>query len=276
MDGSKIMSELSPRDILERLFRRWPLIALGVLLGGLLGLLSSRLLPPVYEAHAEIYVNLDSALWAQENHVGNPSEVAVSGSMMPISDLFYADETLRVLVAAAGEENLSIEQGTVLDTFTIQRINMTWQMTVRADDPHRAARLADLWVQTALPIHQTAHEHALAAYALTLERDALVICFEGSSLTAGNTCAGTSFAALAELEPALTGLDTRITAERSQSMGLDPALTIEPGPGAEVPSEPVHHQRTWLALAGMMIGLILGVFASQSTVPAWKKNVRKG
>jgi hypothetical protein len=270
------MSEISPRDILERLFRRWPLIALGVLFGGLLGLLSSRLLPPVYEARAEIYINLDSALWAQENHVGDPSEVAVSNSMMPISDLFYADETLRDLVAAAREENIPIDQGTVLGTFTIQRINMTWLMTVHADDPQKAARLADLWVQAALPIHQEAHEHALAAYALTLERDALAACFEGSSLTTGNTCAGTALTSLMEFEPTLGELDARILAEYGQSMGLDPALTIGPGAPASVPPEPVRFQRTWLGLAGAMIGLILGIAASQGTFPEWKKNVRAG
>jgi hypothetical protein len=268
------MTELYPRDILERTFRRWPLIALGILLGGLAGWLASYLLSPVYESHAEIYINLDSAIWIQENHVGNPTDIAIANSVRPITALFYSDDTTLRLANAARNENIFVDKSVVQNTFTIQRINMTWLMTVRAQNPQTAARLADLWVQAVLPTYPAAYEHALSAYTLTVERDATLACFEGATLIAGNVCAGTSFASLADLQPALATLDARIATERDSSLGLDPAMTIESGPSATVPSEPVHYQRTWLALAGTMIGLILGVTATQITFQKWKKNVR--
>jgi hypothetical protein len=268
------MNELSPRDLLERFFRRWPLIALAIVLGGMAGWLASYLFTPVYEARAEIYIDLDSGLWAQENHPGNPVEFAIANGIRPITALFYSDATIRDLLAAAREENIPLDEDTVLNTFTIQRVNMTWLMTVRSHNPQYAARLADLWVQVALPLHQAAHEHAVSAYALTVQRDALSACFDKATLSAGNACAGTSFPSLADLEPALASLDAQIAAEQESSLGLDPALTVLAGAPAAVPAEPVRDRRSWLALAGTMIGFILGIVASQITFPATKEKVR--
>jgi hypothetical protein len=268
------MNELSPRDLLDRLFHRWPLIALAVVLGGIVGWLASYALHPIYEAHTEIYIDLDSGLWNQEDHPGNPVEIALANSIRPITAVFYSDETINNLLAAAQEENIPLDKGTVLNTFTIQRINMTWLMTVRSNNPQQAARLADLWVQAALPIHQTAHDHAVSAYAFTAQRDALFACFNGATLSAGNACAGTSFASLADLQPVLAKLDAQIAAEKNASLGLDPALNILPGAPATVPAEPVRDRRAWLALAGTLIGLILGIIVSQVTFPARKDTVR--
>jgi hypothetical protein len=269
------MNELSPRDLLDRLFRYWYWVAIAILLGGIIGWLTSYLLPPIYEAHAEIYINLDSNLWVQENHPGNPVEFAIAESVRPITVLLYSDETINNLVAAAQQENIPLDKNTILNTFTIQRINMTWLMTVRASNPQNATRLADLWVQAALPIHQAAHTHAVSAYALTVQRAALFACFDKATLTAGNACAGTSFASLADLQPALAKLDAQIAAEKELSLGLDPALNVLPGAPAAVPAEPVRDRRSWLALAGTMIGLILGIVASQITFPARKEAVRE-
>jgi hypothetical protein len=268
------MNDISPRDLLDRLFRRWPLIALAVILGGLAGWLASYALPPIYEAHTEIYIDLDSGLWNQEDHPGNPVEIALANSIRPITSVLYSDETISDLLAAAQEENIPLDKGTVLNTFTIQRINMTWLLNVRSNNPQYAARLADLWLQAALPIHQTAHGHAVTAFALTVQRDALFACFTEAALSAGNACAGTSFASLANLQPALAKLDAQIAVEKDASLGLDPALNILPGAPATVPVEPVHDRRAWLALAGTVIGLILGITVSQITFPARKGTVR--
>lgn len=257
------MDDLHPRQLMDRITSRWYLIFLGVVLGGISAWLFGSLLHPVYEAHADVYINLDSTLWAQEAHVGEPVEVPLATSMVPIYELFYAPETLAALMDVAAEDGIVIDEQSIYENFTVQRVSMTWLCTVRAGDPQAAARLADLWVQVALPIHQEAHTHALAAYALILERDALAACFEGSSLSAANTCAGTSLASLGDLAPALAELEQRIAAERALAMGLDPALTLDAGSPAVVPVSPVRFARTWLALAGAGIGLILGIVAAQ-------------
>jgi len=268
------MNELSPRDLLDRLFRRWPVIVLAVIIGGVAGWLASYLFTPVYEAHAEIIIDLDSGLWKQEDHPGNPIEYALAQSMRPITALLYSDDTVAALVAAAREENIPLDKETLLRTFTIQRINMTWLLTVRANDAQQAARLADLWVQAALPYHQSAYEHAVKGFGLTLQRNTLSACFDQATLAAGNTCAGTSFASLADLQPALDKLEAQIAIEKEASLGLDPAMNVLAGAPAEVPAQPVRYRRSWLTLAGTMIGLILGIVASQITFRVRKETAR--
>ncbi len=254
------MTEISPRQILENLFRRWYLIALGVLLGGALGWLGSRFLPPIYETHAEILLKLDSTLWHQENPdlPSAYSDYALADAVSPVSDLFYSGETIDALLALAQNDSISLDRNQVPGMFYIQRVNMTWQMTVRSSSPQTAARLADLWVQAGLSVHQTAHAHALSAFALMQQRDALSACFMGASLTSGNACAGTSFTSLNDIEPTLADLDARIASEQSSSQGLDPAMNVEAGNKAAIPQAPVQHRRTWLLFAGALIGMIIG------------------
>jgi hypothetical protein len=265
------MSELTPRDILERTFRGWPLVTLGILLGGLLGGLFSYLHPPVYEARAEILIHVDGALWAQEKKGNIIQEIELFNSYQPISDLLFSDEVLLNLMTAARAESIPLDRHTVLTTFSIQRVNLVWQMTVRGADSAAAARLADLWVQSALPVYQTAHEHAVAAHSGEIVRLAIEKCFSDADFASGNACTGISFASPADLEKFLTDLDVRIANARTAARGVDAALTLEAGAPAAVPSAPVRYARTWLALAGTLTGLMIGIAAAQGLIPLQKK-----
>jgi capsular polysaccharide biosynthesis protein len=268
------MNELNPRDILERTFHGWPLVALGVLLGGLLGGLFSYLHPPVYEARAEILIHVDGALWAQEKKVDIIQEIELFNSYQPISDLLFSDEVLQGLMTAAQAEGIPLDRHTLLNTFSIQRVNLVWQMTVRQKDPATAARLADLWVESALPVYQAAHEHAITAHSGEIERLAIEKCFTEADFASGNACAGLSFASPADLETFLADLDTRIANARTAARGVDAALTLEAGAPASVPSAPVRNARTWLVLAGTLAGLMIGIAAALGLVPLRKKHGR--
>jgi len=268
------MSELSPRDILERTFHGWPLVALGILLGGLLGWLFSYLHPPIYEARAEIFIHVDGELWAQEKKVDIIQEIELFNSYQPISDLLSSDEVLLDLMTAAQAEGTPLDRHTVLTTFSIQRVNLVWQMTVHHADPAAAARLADMWVQSALPVYQAAHEHAIAAHSGEIGRLAIEKCFMDVDFASGNACAGISFASPADMDTFLTDLDARIANARTAARGVDAALTLEAGAPAAVPSAPVRYARTWLALAGTLIGLMIGIAAAQGLIPLRKKHGR--
>ncbi len=268
------MDEISPRTVLERTFRLWPLIVLAIVIGGVIGWAVGSLLSPIYESQAEVLITLDGNLWAQENHPETQDDVAIFNAIRPINALFYSDATVNGLMAATHLENIPFDKNEMQSMFTIQRTDLTLFLTVRSSDPNTAARLADLWAQEALPLFQPAHEHALAAYALTLQRDDLAACFEKAALSTGNTCAGTSFVSLEDLQPALHNLDVQISEEQTFSLSLDPAMTLELGSPAAVPVEPARYQRTWLALAGALIGVVLGFTISQVPIRIRKGSVR--
>lgn len=268
------MEDISPRTILERTFRLWPVIVMTVVVGGVIGWLVGLLLSPIYESHAEVFIHLDSNLWAQEAHPENPVDIAIYNDIRSINDIFFSDTTITALMAAARMETILLDENQIQTMFTIQRTDFTLFLIVRSSDPDTAARLANLWAQAALPLFQPAHEHALAAFALSLQRDGLAACFKDVTLTIGNTCAGTSYGSLADLVPALDNLDAQISAEQASSLGLDPAMTIELGSTAVVPVEPVRYQRTWLAMAGTLIGLIFGFGFTQFPIRNRKGTVR--
>jgi hypothetical protein len=268
------MNDISPRAVLDRSFRLWPAIVLAIVICGMVGWLVGSLLSPIYETHAQVLINLDSNLWAQEAHLESPFEIAIANSLRPIYALFYSEATINALMVAAQTENISLDINQIQTMFTIQRADLALLLTVRSSDPVTSARLANLWVQAALPLFQPAHEHALAAFALTRQRDGVSACFENAALSTGNTCAGTSYDSLSDLAPALDNLDAQIAAEQVASLDLDPAMTLELVSPAAVPGEPERYQRTWLALAGTLIGVVLGFVITQIPIRIRKGNVR--
>lgn len=268
------MNEISPRAVLERTFRLWPVITLVVVMGGVIGWLVGLWFPPVYESHAEVFIKLDGNLWAQENHPENLADIAIFNAVRPIHDLFYLSTTIDALVAAAQMDGILLDENQIQTMFTIQRTDLTLFMTVRSNDPEMAARLANLWVQAALPLFETAHKHAMATFGLSLQRDGLAACFDKVELSIGNTCAGTSYGSLTDIVLALDTLDTQISTEQASSLSLDPAMTIELGSPAIVPVEPARYQRTWLALAGTLIGVVLGFIITQIPFRIRKGKVR--
>lgn len=268
------MNDIPPRAVLERTFRLWPVIVLAIIIGGMVGWSLGSLFSPIYETHAEVLINLDSNLWSQEEHPENPIEIAVANAIHPIDAIFFSDDTINALMAAAKMENISIDKNQIQTMFTFQRTDLVLLLTVRSSDPVTAARLANLWVQAALPLFETAHEHALTAFTMILQRDDLAACFKDVALATGNICAGTTYDSLIELAPALNALNAQITTEQVSSFGLDPAMTIQSGSPAVVPVEPERFQRTWLALAGTLIGFIFGFIVTQAPIRIRKGNVR--
>jgi len=247
------MNDISPRDIFERVLRRWWGVAGCAIAGGLVGLLFASARAPLYETNAVLAVAFDAerAPDFDFRDVEATKQAAMDIILSPAVRAQMLEQ------AQAGEFNLSAE---AFDdgSFSIQRMNDRWLLTVRNEDPQNAAALADAWAAAAAWPLKDAYSHALAAESLERRLATLRLCFADSSLAAANACAGATYADHAALDAALDDLTAQLMEEQQAAHGLVAALTLSAGRAARVPQQPIHFGRNTVVLAGIFLGLLLG------------------
>jgi uncharacterized protein involved in exopolysaccharide biosynthesis len=249
-----IEATVDSRELLVRLLRRWPWVFLAGVLGGLLGLGVSGLMPPVYEAVAVVGVGVDP------------------GRALPIDDetrrlalervreVFLADTTLEVVRLGAGED-VAAEFATVnrlRDTLRLSEVNAGWELGVRSRLPERAAALANLWSVVSIRALQEAERHAWAA--ADLQAKWYIV---GCSLVPAPDQPAAALWQCKERpeeydpEQALSEIQT----EAVLSRGVLPSMSFAALQQAEPPPSPLTTSRALLGLAGCLAGVLGGAVA---------------
>ena len=260
--GQIAMKDFSPLQALERAFRTWWLWVLLAFLGGLLGLLTSHLLPPLYEAHAEFYVSLDEAQLADELRTEELTLLMKEDVLGPVEETFFSENVLSSVDAAAQAQQIDIDIETIRKDFSLYRVHTTWFLVVQNNDPQSSVELANLWAESADQFLQGALVHAVEANSLELLINSVSRCFEELNFQEANQCAATSFAGPEDLQVYIQDASERLEAERDASFGVHHTLDYEYAASA-ISSDLVRYPRGWLCLSGMLVGFIIGIAISQ-------------
>ena len=248
------MTEISPLELLHRALRFWWVAAAGAVLGGLLGLLFASFHAPLYEASSVYRVAFDETRAPEADF--RDIETAKQAAL----DIFFSLPVQREVSELARAEGILVSQADFQDgRFTVQRINGRWLLAVRSEDPHHAAMLANAWSAAAQPQLEEAYSHALAVELIRRQIGVLETCFMTADLAQANVCADTGFANRAAYADSLQDLRSQQSREALAAVGLEAALTLQPGREAVPPTAPVHYGRNTLVLAGLLLGFLLGV-----------------
>jgi hypothetical protein len=266
------MNDLSPLDMLERTLHRWWILVALMVLGGMTGWVFSLFRHPVYEATAVYQVSLDEQQLVELGRLA-PDEVPLEFSdqnifLSPVADVFYDPAVLANLLASARSQNIQLPAGDLdLANFTLDRRGTQWFVTVRSADPATAVQLADLWLTTVDAVLRVASAHSAQYISLQLQHNSVQKCFAEMDFQQANQCAGTSFAAPADLDTYLNGLETQMISEQQAGGGIDPAISFVIVSQAETPSHPVLYSVSLLMVAGSLIGLVAGMILVQILKP---------
>lgn len=239
----------------------WFIIVLSVILGGITGRVISSSLFPIYEARAEIYLHIDSG-WAaghQQIHEFSIPEIYLSSLTRPIWGLFYSSDVIAQVIQSAEAQGISLAKEEFLDRFWIEYLYNVWFLRVRSTSPQDAMHLANLWQEIGLQAYRQAYRHALQAGFLEQKRQLVVHCLDGRPFAEANLCAGTQFATLEQMSVFLDSLSAQIEQERLQARGIEPALMLEAGQPATIPSEPVAYMTGLWMVGGALIGFLVGL-----------------
>lgn len=243
---------IKPSDSLDHLLRYWWIIALCMILGGLAGWLISRLQPPVYDARAVLFLDVDPEIQAELNSFEQDQIILGSASIA------LSSRVLEQVAFQAGEQGIPIDVTTLNESLTLERRLTNWTLSIRHRDPESAAALANLWIEETFKVLQEAHGHALALEAQRTYQMGLESCITGGTEEFGqaNFCAGMD---LAEIQSELEKAIARIEVETVSSMGIFPDLKYDLARRANVPQEPQRGSTNSLVLAGALIGFVAGI-----------------
>lgn len=247
--------------LIRFVWRRWLIIVLAVLLGGITGRVLSSFLLPIYEARAEIYLHIDSS-WAaghQQIHEFSVPEIYLSSLTRPIWGLFYSSDVISQVIQSAEEQGISLAQEEFFRRFWIEYLYNVWFLRVRSTSPQEAIYLANLWQEIGLQAYRQAYWHALQAAFLEQKRQLVTRCLDGRTLPEANLCAGTQFSTLEQMGVFLDNLSLQIEQERLQARGVEPALILEPGQPATISSQHIAYTTGLWMLGGALIGFLVGL-----------------
>ena len=258
-----MVEDISPRDSLDHVLRYWWVIALVMIASGLIGWVIGQISTPVYEARAEYRVHLnDDALLDELQKTRSIDELSYvdrAPYLTPVSEAFFNQEVRQTVQEQALDAGLDFPlDGFKNGQFTLDNRRSDWLVIVRHRDSDTAARLANMWIAAADSLLKNAREHSVSAASLKLQLNLLTRCFENSSLSDGNRCAGTSFSSLDEMGMQYQELDRLYQVDFSKGDGISPLVSFEPGSAADAPARPVYYNTSLLMLVGSLVGLIVG------------------
>jgi uncharacterized protein involved in exopolysaccharide biosynthesis len=235
--------EFSPREALERAFRRWWIIVLLTFLGGVAGWAFHFFNPPVYEATSFMTVNMDFTK-RQLTQYEEDYAFDVAGA------IGTGDDVENQIIAEAKVRGLPIDLNQLQQQVFIERKQSVWELHVRNRDPQIAAELANIWAEKLYAALNVALGHAIRADQIQAQIDVI----NGSISTSGLPVLSKD--AQAELK----NLSDELLQEQQLSQGILSIMKFALSGSATVPQKPVLYYLAELVLAGAMIGFILSLW----------------
>ena len=155
------MSDTSDFDIsIRSITAHWRKIALFMVIGGLLGLIASMIIPPQYAAIGVFDIGIDF------NRTHSLSRGAQDHAMERVRVLLLSDEVLEVTLQMIRQRNPTIEIAEIVDLRTVLKlgeIGSQWKLSAVDKIPETAVIIASSWVNASLEAIDSAMGHALRA-----------------------------------------------------------------------------------------------------------------
>jgi uncharacterized protein involved in exopolysaccharide biosynthesis len=244
--------DFKPKLIIERTIRRWPLLFMAMLLGGAAAYGVSALLPPRYEAVAQVTTNIDYTIAPEIDDHLEDRAINEAGWLM------VSYKVLGNVLSSAEEEGMDITYQDIKDTFSVERIDDLWTLRVVGPDPEDVVALANIWVEEAYAQLDEAAEHAQAASVLGTYLTSLEDCLDALPDEGGSyaLCTADNVDDLAgEIEEKTLLLNKELELSRA----IHPAARYALVSYAQVPVEPVFHTRGTLVFSGALLGLVIAL-----------------
>ena len=236
-------------DLLTDLLKGWKLIIIGIIAGGLIGLITTTLIKPVYESSATFSFVIDYARTGLLTDIEEDQALEIAG------DLIKSTRVLETVRSQASANGIFIDELTVQKNFTAERRFNQWLLKVRSDDADTSVALAKIWTQASLVEFENASLAAIKADGLSRYILSLETCYQQSTSgqAAQPLCQASDRKKLqAEMENA--GLDLQHWLQESRGIfaGLNYSIAQE----AVKPDSPSQQSRGALVFAGGLAGLL--------------------
>jgi capsular polysaccharide biosynthesis protein len=282
--------EFSPLEAFKLALRRWWLIAIFLLAGGLLGWGFSRLHTPLYDAQALLVINIDYLQFPEltQKTDDHYTEDQITGAA---SGIVISSAVLDQVGAALKADGVSVDWENYTRNLSLERKRSQFWLRVRDADPQRAAQVANLWIEKAYATLVEYHQHAVNAKVLRDYLAGMSACMPSTqdevvpespypppedknqspayqktpevlylpeilyTLMPSLCGSGT----LDEIQQAVQAATAQMEAETIAGNALSPALTFSLLRKAPVPTTPVAYRASLLLVVGALLGAAVGL-----------------
>lgn len=255
-----MLATISPREKALNILTFWWVVAAAAILGGLAGLGIFALKEPVYEAQVSITMGIDFA------RTGSMEQYDKDLALGTAAGIIYSVDVIQQVVAEAQANDIPVNYDTLKKGSIIERKSFVWLLRVRHTDPEQAAYLANRWIDLGIAALDTASQHAVRADGLQEYMHSLETCLEQVAVNAlVPTC---PYHSVVELQSELSVSQSEFLLEKQAARNLFPQITYTVSQPATPPHSPVNYGRNNLVLAGLLIGLLVGITLVASGFPA--------
>lgn len=239
-------------ELIKTIARKWWILVLAMVFGGLAGMLITRVHKPVYLSQAIITTAVDYA------YTGSMQDIELDHLIMAVGGVIDSTAVRETVGESILSEGLSTSAEEILKIMTPIRKGNSWLLTVRASDPVTAQRIALLWGNEAIDSLAGIRTAATDAFRFQVAQFALEECLS-RIVAVEPVSSGCSNQEMDNLRLFLTKLnqpDTSLDYRNSVILSnLSFELTKEP----EVSASPVLFRQNLNVLAGALIGLVVAL-----------------
>lgn len=240
-------------EMIQFIAKRWLMLAVLLIAGGLAGLALTTLRPPVYEASAAFGLTIDYT------QTGALSDAQEDQAMRAVGSLLLLDPVIeQTLARLKSEGHLIITESEFRDNAFIDRGDFRWTIRYQATNPSASFFVVNQWKAAAEESFILSLSHAQTAESYLQMLADLQGCFQSALLDpAGEERCG--FNSTKSILEEITLLSEKIQQEKRGSAGLFHALSINLVKSPDLPVNPVRHQRGMMVFSGALIGILIGI-----------------
>ena len=245
-------NDFVPSELIKTIARKWWVLVLAMILGGLAGMLITRAHKPVYQSQAVLTTAVNYA------YTGNLSDVVLDHLIMTVGEVIDSTAVRESVVENFASEGVAESASEIGNNLNLIRKGNSWLLTVRASDPLMAQQIALLWGNEALDSLITLRETATDAFHYQVARFALEDCLS-RIVVVDPVSSGCSSAEMDELRLFLTTADQQGSSLTYRKSILLSNLSFELTKEPEVSTSPVLFRQNLNVLAGALIGLVISL-----------------
>ena len=246
-------SDFIPKDSLDILIKRWWVVIIFAIFGGIVGQILHFFIPPIYETQASMGISID---YSRTGLLTDIEEDQIFGT---IADVFSTDIVLKNVIEEANNQNITIDKSLLKRIVIHERTDNTWLFKAQYTDPEIASQLANIWIVEAYNALDEAYEHTLIAEGYQRYIDSLTDCLQQFTVVQP-THSYCSINNLFEIQDRLTEVTQLEKIERQKSLGINPGVSFRIDSKAVIPQKPTRHHVNTLIFSGSIIGFIFGLW----------------
>lgn len=252
MNSQDEVSDFIPSDLVRRLIQSWWLVTVIVIVGGIGGLIVSRLQKPLYESTAIITTAIDFA------YAGRLTDYEEDHLINAIGDLINSSEVMDELTHQVRSAGFLDDPKQLEKSISLSRQGYRWELSSRFNDPAKAQKVNQIWVDASVTALERMRNNSINGLRKYLLQQSMETCFTQSVIVdpASDYCSSEELKSLQSNIQETTSDENK---EDLLSSLLISSVSFQVTQKPSLPLTPVQKQANLSTFAGAMIGLLISI-----------------